>query len=58
MCMGVCVRVWTRVCGCVGVGACLGACAWVRVSFMCVSVCVRILARVCACVGACMGACV
>ena len=36
----VCERVWARVCGCVGVGACLSACAWVRVSFRCVYVCV------------------
>ena len=53
--VGVCVcgRVWARVCGCVGVGGCLGACVTVRVSFRCV----RVLPRVCASVGACMGAC-
>ena len=33
------VCVWARLCGCVVVGACFGACEWVRVSFRCMYVC-------------------
>ena len=34
-----CVCVWARLCGCVVVVACFGACEWVRVSFRCMNVC-------------------
>ena len=47
-CVFVCVRVWARLCGGVGVGASLGACVWVRVLFMC-RVCAYFSARVCVC---------
>ena len=43
----VCERVWTRVYGCVGLGACLGACVWVRVCLCCQ---VRVFGFACECV--------
>ena len=62
------LRVWARTCGYVGVGACLGACVRVRVSFMYVNVflfwraCVlvwvlvwvRVYGFVCECAGVCV----
>ena len=59
-------RVLVRVCGCVGVGACVGSrvnafvgeCVWVRVC-MCLRWCVRVRVWVvfCVCICACARAC-